>query len=183
MAEPAVPIRPGMVHNRQTPMTSGWQERGAVWRAARRMLTAAALAVALASSGCGGEPPVAPTPRVAAPVLPDAPIPTPGARIRVANVGDTDILFTWLDLPREVIRFREVSSNSVTEYVTTEHGAYEGVPFSWAIGDQHVPPFRPGREPSLPAPLGGYAFTYYVRLEPDLPYPPYVRIVRITRDE
>lgn len=133
-------------------MTSGWQERGAVWRAARRMLTAAALAVALASSGCGGEPPVAPTPIVAAPVLPDAPIPTPGARIRVANVGDSD-LFTWLVLPRETIRFGEVRSNSVSEYIATEHGADD-------------------------------AFTYYVRLDMGSPDVfPFIRIVRITRDE
>lgn len=165
-------------------MTSPPQVRGTVWRVAGRTLAASSLAVALASSGCGGEAqPVAPTPVVAAPVLPDAPIPTPGARIRVANIGDTDLLFTWLDLPREVIRFREVRSNSVTDYVATEHGAYDGVAFSWANGDQLIPPFRPGREPSIPVPLGGYAFTYYVRLEPDLPYPPYVRIVRITRDE
>jgi hypothetical protein len=150
---------------------------------ARRMLTAAATTLALAVAGCGGSSqPVAPTPVVAAPVLPEAPIPTPGARIRVANVGDTD-LFTWVELPREVIRFREVRSNSVSEYVATEHGAYEGVGFGWAMSDVLIHPFRPGREAPLPAPLGGYAFTYYVRLEPDLPYPPYVRIVRITRDE
>ncbi len=163
-------------------MTSGWQERGAVWRAARRMLTAAALAVALASSGCGGEPPVAPTPIVAAPVLPDAPIPTPGARIRVANVGDSD-LFTWLVLPRETIRFGEVRSNSVSEYIATEHGADEGVGFGFFIGDAGVPPFA-GRERPLPSPLGGYAFTYYVRLDMGSPDVfPFIRIVRITRDE
>ena len=92
-------------------------------------------------------------------------------------------LFTWLVLPREVIYFRDVRSNSVSEYMVTEHGAYDGVGFGFFIDDAGVPPFA-GQERPVPTPLGGYAFTYYVRVEMGSPDVfPYIRIVRITRDE
>jgi len=144
----------------------------------------------LLATGCGREAlPASPSQVGAvvpaappAPALPPAPVPTPGARIRVANVGDYD-LFTWLVLPRETIHFREVKSNSVSEYIATEHGADEGVGFGFFIGDAGVPPFA-GRERPPSSPLGGYAFTYYVRVDMGSPDVfPFVRILRITRDE
>lgn len=160
-----------------------------------RVVRVLAVLIGLAvSAGCAGseEPPLAPSPLAslnAVPPLPEAPIPTPGARIRVVNVGPR--LIPWLSLafPQEAVRIGNMPGNTVSEYVHTVHGAYEGQVFTFAAADDMVfGPYLPGQSDRRPpAPLAGYAFTYYVQLVVDEgPFGtelPSVRIARITRDE
>lgn len=153
------------------------------------------LLACLAAAGCAGaETPVAPTGPaapgvpVASPPLPEAPIPTAGARVRVVNTGRYAIDSLSLVFPREELRIGNLPVDGTSGYVTSVHGVYEGPVFRFFLGgDVAMGPGRPEVALPPPAPLGGYAFTFYVEIAgvdgPEMTQSFHVRIARITRDE